>query len=601
MSKRSEAAAEAAARPGGGWCPLCGAQLGTSSARDPQTNDPLPPSLRLEVAGTIRQRPLGWRLTVCGTSTRQDSTDPPFVEADVRWTYMLCGNGHYFLDSIKLPGEEGKFVWRKQSFVAAIGPVASGKSYLLTRTLNQPLAPSGRAFVNEQGMVIVERIGLADPLEAIPKDTLEHFYSDTRRRGVHKPMPPTLIDELIPGTILRDYIGDDIPDAAKVLQEKVMKRARSTFDAWGRTIRQPIMLRAQIGGRPSLTCVADLAGELFRSDDQGFRGADELPLLRNCSALIWVVDPFHSDGRFEEFLQDAVNDDVEYQQIAEGSSRPDERRSGDLDQLRTEIDLRDEISEKLATEITKDIGTVFAPVGGILRNLIAITKCDLVERALHKADLADLGEGDDVREGIACYLEYLVHPDHPVAATDPVQRLLDYLRVAGYPGAEQARFQRVNQVADALLAHYSEPGAFWDLVHAGKVADVLLRDDGAAALDEWSFRIPSLDEHLVSALQPGGAVRLQMRDLVMSAVGCGLMFGLGHERHVNQLFKQRWRTVQFFLCSPLGTVPKVAAPAYGAPPPGVQMLPSSSAFPRVATPSAALTQLQLHVLREAMP
>jgi hypothetical protein len=600
-------------RPGGGRCPLCDAVLGARPEKDKRTGRYLPPSLRLEVAGDPRQRPLAWRLSVVGTRDERVSTNPPFVEDDVRWSYLLCGNGHYFLDWIKLPGEEGKFVWRNQSFVAAVGPVASGKSYLLARTLNQPLEPSGRYGPLPADVDTVAARSLSDPLESVPKDTLERSYSDTRRPHVHRPIPPTLTDELLPGTILQGEIAGEIPDAAAELQRKVMKRDRPPSDPWGQSMRQPIFLRTRRDGQPVLTCVADLSGELFQYDQRGILGAKDLPMLRHCRALVWVIDPFHSEQRFATFLADALNDDQLYHLIAEGSSRPDAARAADPSLLQGVIADRDELFERLATELTKDEGDFVAPIGGIVRNLVVISKCDLVERALKKRDLVDLGDAGQVLSGIGYYLDHVLDRYQPAAVSAAVNDLFGYLRVGEFGGPEQvsAQRQRVAQTAAAMLEHYSDSARFWSLVHGGEEDRIPLRNESnAVALDERTIAVPSLDEHIVACLKRDGSRELRLRDLVMSALGCGIMFGLGHDRHVVALLRQRWREIQFFLCSPLGTVPQISgsqgvALAPGGqpwPPPGpIQMVPSSAGFPRVGAASAALTQLQLRIMQEALP
>ncbi|MGH3912586.1 MAG: hypothetical protein ACRDTC_04145 [Pseudonocardiaceae bacterium] len=609
MRLRHRRATRAAEPPGGGRCPLCDELLGVPPERSRRTREYRPPSLRLEVAGDHRRRDqLAWRLSAVGT--RHARTSPvPFVADDVRFVYLLCGNGHYFLEEILLPGAEDLSLWRQHAFVAAIGPVASGKSYLLVRTLNQPLAPSGRDHPNARGIVHVERVGLTDPLESVPKETLDTYYGDTRRSDLHRPIPATAIDDLVPGPILQDFIADEITETAAALQKKVMGRARSGFDRWGMTIRQPIFLRTRKAGQPVLTCVADLAGELFTRNQHGFTGLRTLPMLQHCTELVWVIDPFHSGRRFERFLSDSLGDEAKFHRIVEGSSRPDEARAGDLQRLRDVIEARDEINDRIASEITLDFSSWFSPVGGTLYNLVAITKCDLLELALRERDLGDLGDAGAVLDGIAKYLDYVIDRDYPVLASVAVQELVEYLQVGEFDGPQRdaAQRRRVDQLAAALLDHFSHHERFWSLVHGGGADTVKLTNEVlAAALDEREEVVPSLDEHLAACLQPDGGSRLQMRDLVMSAVGCGVMCGLGHGKRVVALLNQRWRDVRFFLCSPLGTVPSFeAATAAASGPshavPEVRMKPSDSEYPKIDDPSAGLTQLQLRILRKALP
>jgi hypothetical protein len=451
-------------------------------------------------------------------------------------------------------------------------------------------------------MVRVERVGLADPLESVPKDTLEGHYTETRRRG--RPIPPTLKAELVPGGILETVIADDIREAARALQQRVMGRARSDFDLWGETIRQPIFLRTRKAGRPVLTCVADLAGELFDRETGVYVGLSTLPMIQHCTELVWVIDPFSSGGRFETFLRTAVPDDAEYASIVEGSARPDEERWGDPGRLHHDLANRDEINDRLGSDFVLDFGPFVSPLGGTLYNLVAITKCDLVERALRKRRLDELGEPGRVREGIARYLGYVIDRRYPVLAAAAVQDVVDYLQVGGFdgPARDTAQRRRVDQFAAALLDHYSSPERFWELTHAGGAETIALTNDGfAAELDDREVPVPALDAHLAACLQPDGGSVLQMRDLVMSAVACGLMHGLGHRDRVAALFDQRWRDARFFLCSPLGTVPSCELAAPGTDGPVMQPRDDSRVYPRVDEPSAGLTQLQLRIMRRALP
>ncbi len=560
-----------------GKCPICGACLGVPPVASPNGGF-LPPSLRLELSGPARETPKAWRLSVVGRDVARSSQNPPFDPGDVQWAYLLCGNGHFFLDRVSMPGEPESFRWSEQSFVAAVGPAASGKSYLITRTLNQPLVPPTLAIPH------LPRVEVGDPLESVPRSTLERYYNRTRSKPAHTPIPATVVRELIPGGILGDYVDRAIPDVATELQEQVMGGARS--GTWGTTVRQPIFVRTGGPDGRVLTCVADLAGELFHWGDQGFEGADTLQLLRWCDALLWVVDPFASD-EFLELLEDAVEDHTVYQKVMRGSSRPGEYAgSAEYEDINRE---RGAHAGKLAQALTADVGQMAADRDGTLHNLVAITKCDVLRLALEHKALAELGNTETVVSGVMRYLEYVSGPNRPAHAQG-TERLLTYL----CPTSLQDRVRRARHVAEGLVAHYSDPKAFWDLVHTGRSAVVRLANpDRDPTLAPLTIAVPSIDDHLAASLVRHGAAHLQPRDLVMSALGCGVMFGLGQGQQVQQLLGQTWRQLRFFLCSPLATVPLADD--------GNRLSPTARNFPRVDAPSAALTQLQLRILMEALP
>jgi hypothetical protein len=494
-------------------------------------------------------------------------------------------------------GGEDLSLWRQHAFVAALGPVASGKSYLLVRALKQLLAPQDIDHSYTTGMVHIERVKQF-PLELMPMEILEKHYEQTWQANT--PIPATAKEDQVPGTILQDEIGRDIRSAAETLQFKVMGFPRADFDRWGEKVRQPIFLRTRKAGQPVLTCVVDLAGELFDRETGAYVGFTTLPMMQHCTELVWVIDPFSSDGRFENYLRQAVRDPAEYTRIVEGSARPDEGRDADPEKLSRDLAARDGVNDKLGSDFVTDFGDFVSPLGGTLYNLIAITKCDLVELALRRdCTLDKLGEPGDVCEGIARYLGYVIDRAFPVLATKDVQELVDYLQVGAFdgPARDAAQRQRVDQLAAALLRHYSTAERFWDLVDGGGADKIeLTNNDLVAELDELEVEVPSLDAHLAASLRPDGGSQLHMRDLVMSAMGCGLMHGLGQRARVVLLFAQRWRDVRFFLCSPLGTVPSYQ--------PGdvtVRMPPSEDRkYPKVDAPSAGLTQLQLRIMRRAL-
>jgi hypothetical protein len=79
----------------------------------------------------------------------------------------------------------------------------------------------------------------------------------------------------------------------------------------------------------------------------------------------------------------------------------------------------------------------------------------------------------------------------------------------------------------------------------------------------------------------------------MSAVGCGLAYGLGQQSALFRMHREPWITLRFFLCSPLATVP-IAVDDIRLKP-----LNPRDRFPRVDDRAAALTQLLLAVLGRA--
>jgi hypothetical protein len=576
--------------PGGGVCPVCGALIGVAAETSPATGRAIVrPSLLLELSGSLGGP--GWRLTVWGGSESAESTYPEFDSADVRWRYALCGNGHYFLCWVSQVGEDGQQSWRHQSYVAAIGPTASGKSYLLTRTLNQSLTAMS---TQSGGSERVQRIEMSDPLEGTPRRILEAHYLETFRRGKHERMPPTMTSELLPGRLLNDELNSpEIPAAAAGLQSAAIQRKVEPED-WGVTFRQPIFVRSKLRDQTVLTCVADLAGELFDTTSRasGFVGSDSLGLLRRCDALLWVVDPFHSDRRFEEFLRDALDDGTHYDRVLKGSSRADSLGvDGGYEAV---LDLRSSDHENIARALAADRSDMVSNLAGTLRQLVAVTKCDLFELALRTKNLVELDEDEDrgVVAGVARYLLYLSDRTDP-EPTPAVRQLLEYLRGSGVNDQLAARRRRT-QIAAALVSAYSDHAAFWNLVQGGKPAEITATAEAdRTMLRPFRMQVPSVDEHLRAYLESKGPNRLHMRDAVMSALGCGVMFGLGNAEHLEEMLSQGWRYLQFFLCSPLGTVPLTDGD-------DKRIEPSDRPYPKVTTRSAALVQLNLGIMRQAL-
>ncbi len=584
-----------------GVCPICGADFNCTPQVDDEDGGMRPPSLMLEVGMSADRRPpMPWRLSVPGTQLHRESGNPPFTKA--KWTYALCGNGHYFL--VEVAGQRywrrSRLDFRDQSFAAAIGPVASGKSYLLVRTLNQPLLPESRDYYEANPPMPTSR---NDPLEAVPKTTLENHYRKTG--GNHEPIPATMRQELVPAEILAERVSDELYDAVEALQKEVMRRPRA--DKWGTVVRQPITLRYDSPGGPVLTCVADLAGELFDAPQHQFasnefQGTNDLETIMPwCNSIVWVIDPLHGEEPvFQEYLAAALQDDELYRRALTGSSRPDERRAG-RGTVEQDIDKRSSMFARIAERLAAGDSELASELGGTHRNLVVISKCDLFKLALRKSGLDDFGQPGSVRRGVAIYLDHLARRRVPGTAAEDVEKLLEYLGT----GRAEDRYARSDQVADGLVEHYSDSEAFWDLVHrggqAGEHNSLHTETITLDAADDYvrqqrTVVVPTADEHLKACLLPGGADLLQMRDLVMSALGCGIMFGLGHGNDVRHLLGQRWQAQQFFLCSPLGTVP------LGDDRVGNRMTPMAGGrYPSVKGRSAGMQQLLLRILKEALP
>jgi hypothetical protein len=581
--------------PGGGRCPVCGQLIGVPAPAPAPGGRRRSPSLLLEVSGP-KSRP-GWRLTVWGGPESVVSRDRPFDHDEVVWRYALCGAGHYFLCWARTVAEDGQQSWRDQNYVAAVGPTASGKSYLLIRTLNQPLTAIA-VHPGDEGD-FVQPVRRLDLLEGEPRRVLEGAYHQTKN-ATHLRMGATRSSDLMPGPILLTHLHDaDIPTHAAALQSAVTGRMIDPLD-WGQSFRQPLIVRSRFRDREALTCVADLAGELFgeESTTVGLVGVENLGLLRHCNALLWTVDPFHSHERFPEYLRLALGNEALFERMAKGSSRADSLGEDYEEMLKRRSTEHDHLAERLADD-TEMVGNV----AGTLRQLVAVTKSDLIERALHTRPLTalsphDTGPGAEplVTAGVTRYLLYFTGRAD-LEPTPPARQLLDYLAGGGVRD-EAAALSRRRQVAAALVRVYSDPGAFWNLVQHGRPVTVLADTDRDTGTDRARCRpvridVPGIAEHLRDYLRPGGTELLHLRDLVLSALGCGVLYGLGNAYPLERMLRQRWRLLQFFLCSPLGTVPLIGQDE-------TRIEPSQGAYPSLSTPSAALIQLNLAIMRGAL-
>jgi hypothetical protein len=356
---------------------------------------------------------------------------------------------------------------------------------------------------------------------------------------------------------------------------------------WGKQFRQPLVLRTDSGGRRTWTGVADLPGELF--DERGINRR-EAGMLRSFDALLWVVDPAVAPNATQWM---ATGSAAEERLLLDGSLRPGTVNAYGADVVRGN---RETIQDDIGQQLTMVDGLFATDEGRPLQMLVAVTKCDLIHAALEKPgiDLRDLGAPGDVERGVAAYLSAAAERlSRGAAQADPqAEQVLGYLWSARST-ARPVRQRRAEQVARGLLDHFSQPGEFWKLVHTGADNEVSIPAGGSLTEVPQHIRVPSIDEHLDSALQPGSGGLILLRDLVMSAVGCGLAYGLGQQSALFRMHREPWITLRFFLCSPLATVP-IAVDDIRLKP-----LDPRDRFPRVDDRAAALTQLLLAVLGRA--
>jgi hypothetical protein len=270
---------------------------------------------------------------------------------------------------------------------------------------------------------------------------------------------------------------------------------------------------------------------------------------------------------------------------------------------------RNGVQDRLARQLAELAGALAVDFGGTQQVLVCVTKADLVRLALEDGrSLRDIGRDPDAR----------VRPvDEP---GDVVRGAARYLlevakrwstaRLTVSPGAaavveritldqydDKTRTAAALQVAGALVEHYDDPAALWDLVHLGG-ADTISIPPGSpsAVLQPGVIQVPSLDRHLVESLVVGQGLVMHVRDLVMSALTCGIAYGLGFGEQIQRMLSQEWRELRFFLCSPLGQVPvPTAADAVFFEPMG------KGHFTDLTARSSALSQLLLCVLGRLRP
>ncbi|MEV8510755.1 hypothetical protein [Dactylosporangium sp. NPDC051484] len=582
----------------GGRCPVCGAALGEAVPIDRVTGRfESPPCFLLEIGPSDGAAGHSWRVSVVGANfPPARSTIPRFVESEVEYVYVLCGDGHIFPQSAPAfyrRGQDRDVRKRvdRWNMVAAVGALASGKTYLLIRMLNQELSNTQNNFPQHNGGR-VERHQL-NPLEQIPFDLRSAEYN--RTVSELRPMQPTSAEETRPAFLLTTRVPEAV-DAIRTLIRRTVLDGDRRADRWGRGFRQPLVIRTTSSKRVTWTGIADLPGELFSSDPGS---ASERAMLRAFDALVWVIDPAVAAGALDKMARDPINDDADYASVLDGSLRPGTTAVEDTRQVRADRQ-RDQF--EIGRSLTLIDNDYIAAHGRPLEMLIAVTKCDLIRAGLRKGGLDTLGRSGFVRRGVAAYLASITRRWRAgdLVPDEHSHNLLTYL----YPGAAvqlDVVERRVNQVADGLLEHYSQEEAFWGLVHDGQRDIVEIPGGGDMALPGRRIEVLSIGEHQDQSTEPGSAERMLIRDLIMSAVGCGVAYGLGHDAALYNLMQQETQRIRFFLCSPLGTVPVGRAeglPGY-AQVYRLEPMNSDDTFPYMGDQSAALTQLLLASLRKA--
>lgn len=569
-------------------CPVCGSSLGVDKPEfDAETGERFvrPPSFRLEAGAADAQNRQPWRVTMlAGNYPPAESTDPRFNPHDIEFVYLLCGDGHIFPD--ETPAfRAGDARQRVDDFnmVAAVGSPASGKTYLLIRTLRQNLDILTSWDVDDDpGRIRTRELS---PLEALPTDKRIDRFNETRNSGAA--ISPTQTDSAsYPYGILNDQFPQAL-EAIQTLIERTVLDGRRRAETWGKGFRQPVVLRTDSGDHRTWTGVADLPGELFMPDAVNRREAGK---LSGFDALVWVVDPAVSP-RATDWM--AVDPNADEQAQLDGSLRPGTSSTAGTDVVRIN---REQIQDTIGRRITVIDGPFARNEGRALQMLVAISKCDLIHAALSKSGLhlADLGAPGQVQRGAARYLSFALNRwmKDLAGADDEAARLLDYLRGA-MSSSEAARRQRIEQVARGLLDHYSNEAEFWKLLHQGTDSDVSVPAAPSSPELPQNIRVPDLDEHLKAARRPGSANEFLIRDLVMSTVGCGIAYALNQETALLRMQQEPWIELRFFLCSPLTTVPIAVDRLHMRP------LNPRDRFPPVDERGAGLTQLLLALLERA--
>ncbi|MFC7616472.1 hypothetical protein ACFQV2_26405 [Actinokineospora soli] len=405
-------------------------------------------------------------------------------------------------------------------------------------------------------------------------ELLRREYESTEDTGAT--FNPTSLSFIMPNRFLADTISRQLVERiGQIHAELNPGAAPDALKQWGRRVRQPIVRRYEIGGRKVLTAVADLPGEFFDMNQPVFESQQSV--LRTYTNLVWVVDPVLSD----DFIDLLPADDRDL--LLLGSMRPDTQTRIGLEEGRRR-------RRAVQADLADQLGAVASDFGGdeLHQNLlVAVTKADLVKLVLHQGHrLTDIGVGGAVVEGTALYLLYAAErlDVDDLAAKALVQPIASI-------GQAAVRYRRALHFASAIVEHYSAEERLWNLVHTGGPDAVQVPSGAHPVETPGVLEVPRLGEHIETATAPGVEAVLHMRDLVMSALTCGVMHGLGLGESVKVLLKHHWRDVRFFLCSPLTAVP---VPRTGSDEAIAPM--NAKRFAQRDDPSAGLAQLHLSLL-----
>jgi hypothetical protein len=562
-------------------CPACGQEFGIAP-RGLYKGRWQPPSLRLELCGEVGGA-VEWRLSTFGVD-RQDWPSPGFRQAGVRYVYWLCGGGHLFLDHVVLNHGHPSPKWQVEKFdvAAAVGGVAAGKSYLLLRALSQQLTPIGLDTAGTPARA-VQRVQ-SHVLEAKPMKLLSRQYANTSQDGT--PITATTTNEMLPSRFLADHVSRDLVGKIREIHRELIPDEYADPARWGNSIRQPIVQRYTIGGRNVFTAVADMAGESFESDEEEVEY--QRNLLGSYESLLWVIDPVVARP-FLRLLPDDVRGKVRM-----ASMRPDGDVEADVDAAQR---YRENTQRNVADQLSYDVGTFGGTRAGPEQRLqVCFTKADLVLLALRQGKrLDELGRAGEVVDGVARYLVHVA-----TCASGPGQRMkvteatwnqvVEQLALEAHEPL--IRREHALHVARELVRHFSDPDAFWNLVHHGDADEVKIPTGALPSETPGRIDVPALDVHLRDALNSVEPLELHPRDLVMSALTCGLVHGLGFGQPVGAMLGQTWRQLRFFLCSPLTEVPVMAMSSAEH----FRPMDGNASFALQSGRSAGLTQLQLTLL-----
>lgn len=494
-----------------------------------------------------------------GTETYDQIRSQPHIR------YRFCGDGHAFFAGYHPGGPEAAYGGAVDSqVVAMVGSPASGKSYLLARTLGQRLSMQPRI----EGRVV-------DAVEGTVFTGLMQEYAKAVSQGTS--LSATGILRETPGALwpfrLHSDLWQSIVKLTGLSDEDLRER-------WTGSLFQPLTRSYRIDSRDSrsgehdvLLAVADLAGEHFVRGMDLIAELDALQLgyvLSGFDALVWAIDP----AVCHSFLDWSHWDRAKIF----GSVRPELNR-----EEQTEED-RDEYQWQIAGQLG-GLAEFNTEQGGTQDVLVTVTKADLFHEVLgnQRESFRELG-GDSFVRGVERYLQYLCLRD-PNAGRVVLGGHVDATRIASFAG----------HLVDAL----SEPDNYWSLVETGRpfelrVAGTNVHNPG------WTLPVESIDGYL-QALRDNPNTD-HPRSVIMSALGCGLVCALGFADSVDGLLDQHNRRVAFFVTSAMGAVPKAERRTDGN---GYRVTPDDgqgrpSRFPSARESSAALTQLHAALLRRCL-